>query len=466
MKFKPIMRKLSNGVTVILDPMEAATDAVRVCFQTGGQDEKPNEYGLTHFCEHMFCKGTKKFPTARDAKDFIANNGGITNASTSTTILSFDGRIVADKLSVFINFLADRIKNSVFDEKVLENERGPILDELRRGLSSIKRQQYNFKIAKLFNVFVPNGSIILGNSENIKSFTRKQMMDFISRRMAANNCLVCISGKIDDCEKTFKQIEKLFSFLPTRDIEPTPEWTYSPSVAHNYIESSKNVLVDIVFRDLYKPTSDNFYKNKCISAFEHFLQEKVYDVLRSENGLTYAVKTTYIGNRKIGVRGIHTETAPENIARAVALIAKIAYRVYTKDLPTVADLQKYKNARKLYRADFLEDNEDRCDTLIDWWHNYNALYDFNTMCKIQDKVTPADIKKYTRGYFDVDGMSIITQGANFDGNLKQIWLDNFNADKELNLNSLKKSRMVNASKKVKETTTNKTSANNNKYQGR
>ena len=135
MKFKPIMRKLSNGVTVILDPMEAATDAVRVCFQTGGQDEKPNEYGLTHFCEHMFCKGTKKFPTARDAKDFIANNGGITNASTSTTILSFDGRIVADKLSVFINFLADRIKNSVFDEKVLENERGPILDELRRGLS-------------------------------------------------------------------------------------------------------------------------------------------------------------------------------------------------------------------------------------------------------------------------------------------------------------------------------------------
>lgn len=466
MKFKPIMRKLSNGVTVILDPMEAATDDISVCFRTGGQDEKPNEYGLTHFCEHMFCKGTKRFPTARDAKDFIANNGGETNASTSISTLSFYGRIVADKLSVFINFLADRIKNSVFDEKVLENERGPILDELRRKLSSIQRQQTEFLRTKLFNIFVPDGLITLGNAENIKSFTREQMMDFISRRMAANNCLVCISGKIDDCEKTFKQIEKLFSFLPTHDIEPTPEWTYSPVVAHNYIESSKNVSVEILFPSLYKRTPDNFYKRKCVTAFEHFLQEKLYDVLRSENGLTYAVRTSYAGTKTVGVCGIYTESAPENIARAVALIAKTAYRVYTKDLPKVADLQKYKNARKLDRADFLENNEDRCDMLVGWWKDHDALYDFNKMCKLQDKVTPADIKKYTRGYFDVGGMSIITQGANFDGNLKQIWLDNFNADKELNLGSLKKSRLTSASKKVKEKTTNKTTAINSKNRGR
>jgi len=450
MKFKPIMRKLSNGVTVILDPVEASTDAVMVCFQTGGQDEKPNEYGLTHFCEHMFCKGTKRFATARDAKDYIENNGGYTNASTSLSTLSFYGRIIAEKLSVFISFFADRIKNSVFDEKVLENERGPILDELRRGLSSTKRQQTEFLRTKLFNVFVPDGLVTLGNPQNIKSFTREQMMDFISRRMAANNCLVCVSGKIDDCEKIFKQIEKLFSFLPTRDIAPTKAWTYSPSIAHNYIKSAKNVSVEILFRDLYKRTLDNFYKRKCVSAFEHFFSDRLYDVLRSENGLTYAVRTMYAGNNTVEVRGIYTESAPENIARAVALIAKTAYRVYTKDLPKITDLQRYKNQRKLNRADFLEDNENRCDTLVNWWKDYHALYDFKKMCDLQDMVSPSDIKKYTRGYFDIDNISIITHGPNFDGDLKQIWLDNFNANEELNLKSLKKSCLNKATKRLKE----------------
>ena len=91
MKFEPTLHKLSNGVTVILDPMDVATDEVCICFRTGGFDENPSEYGITHFCEHMFCKGTPRFPTARIAKDYIANNGGDINAATSPRRLRFVG---------------------------------------------------------------------------------------------------------------------------------------------------------------------------------------------------------------------------------------------------------------------------------------------------------------------------------------------------------------------------------------
>ena len=68
MKFEPSLHKLSNGLTVILDPMDAASTKVVVAFDTGSRDEKPNEYGITHFCEHMLCKGTKRFKSYNEIK--------------------------------------------------------------------------------------------------------------------------------------------------------------------------------------------------------------------------------------------------------------------------------------------------------------------------------------------------------------------------------------------------------------
>ena len=76
MKYNPTLHKLSNGVSVILDPMEIETTHVAVSFKTGALDERPNEYGLTHFCEHMLCKGTKRFPTVTSIKDYMEENAG------------------------------------------------------------------------------------------------------------------------------------------------------------------------------------------------------------------------------------------------------------------------------------------------------------------------------------------------------------------------------------------------------
>ena len=90
MKFEPQLHRLPNGLTVILDPMDAATTKVLVAFDTGSRDETPNEYGITHFCEHMLCKGTACFPSYNALDDYIGDNSGGWNASTSDTTLKFD----------------------------------------------------------------------------------------------------------------------------------------------------------------------------------------------------------------------------------------------------------------------------------------------------------------------------------------------------------------------------------------
>ena len=83
MKFKPKLYRLSNGAPVILDPMDMETVAIKIAFDTGSRDEKPDEYGITHFCEHMLLKGIPELPTNQAMKNYIENKGGVYNASTS-----------------------------------------------------------------------------------------------------------------------------------------------------------------------------------------------------------------------------------------------------------------------------------------------------------------------------------------------------------------------------------------------
>lgn len=425
MKFNPTMHKLSNGITVILDPMDVATDELCICFKTGASDEKPNEYGITHFCEHMIDKGTPRFPTPRIGDDYIAEHGGYTNAITSMDCLRFTGRIVAKNLMILLDFWADKLKNALFDESVIENERGVILDELRRRLSDNDIKAQIFAYEKLLGLNVPKGKVILGSPENIKRFKHADFVKFVSKRMSAENCLICISGKIQNKKKLLTDLEKMFNFLPMHDVKNYNPLTYRAHFAHNYIPDTKNVVIEFLLPALWNHKTPNFDKKEsCVSMFENCLHEKLFDILRSENGLTYGVSRTWYGNMNTQLPGFRTETSSNNVARVVELFAKTAYRVYTKNLPTADYLHKYTNELQLSRANFLESNSNRCDRLVLDWVHFNRLNDFYEQCRIMDSVTVKDVFKYTRGYFD-GPISIITHGPKFNANVKQIWKENF-----------------------------------------
>lgn len=424
MEIKPTLHKLSNGISVILDPMDVETDEVCICFKTGSLDEEESERGLTHFCEHMFFKGTPRFPSAQLARDYIADKGAYINAYTGYDKLRFCGRVVSKNLYSLLDFWADALENSLFDSNEIETERGVVLDELRRSLSYVERLQLFFINKMLYKIDVPDGTVVLGTPESIKSFTRKQIVDFIARRLSAKNCLICVSGKIDNQDELLKKIEARFNFLPTHDVKQKRIWHYHPFAGCKIMEKLNNVKLDVLFPRLWKNTIENQYKDSCIASFENVLRERLTDVLREEHGLVYGVETVYYGECFEPVNGVTTQTAPENMARVMALIAKTAHQVYTTGCPTENDLRKHRNEMQLSNANFLESNSERCNRFVFDWVNYNQMYDHKKMCELEAAVTAEDVYKYTRGYFD-GPMSIIAQGPKFDGNLWQIWHDNF-----------------------------------------
>ena len=423
MKFEPQLHKLSNGLTVILDPMDLETVNFKVLFCTGSRDEKPNEYGLTHFCEHMLCKGTKRLPDKKSIDDYFDYYSGSRNASTGNAQLSFYGRIIAENTEKLVDFIGDQLQNSLLDVKKIEIEHGVVCDELRRELDNPFRQYDDFLSKTLFN-YATASTRILGTVELINSFNREQIIEFLSHRLSAKNCIICASGKINDTDKLLKYIEKTFAFLPSMDVPENDAIEYTPAIAHNSKPDNTNVKIRILFTDKCGNDYEDLYQSHCIGVFERYITRELNRVIRHENGLAYGLGCVGFGNERFMVNGFATETSSANVEKCVALMAQTANRVYTENKINADDLDRMCRSKKLSRADFLESAGARCDKLLSFYRWYNRLYDFYGISSLYDSATVDDVIKYSRGYFD-GPISIITQGADFNADLGAVWRENF-----------------------------------------
>jgi len=421
MKYKPELHKLSNGVPIILDPMDLETASFRITFYTGSRDEKPSEYGITHFCEHMFCKGSKRFPTAVARREYLADNGCTSNAHTSQSRLYFTGEAIADSLDILIDCIGEQLQNATFDKDTIERERGVILDELRRHDDNNRTLVQSFIYEKLFNHDFDH---TLGTAENIKSFSRKQMLFFIRRRMSASKCVIVISGKILNKEKTLEQLEKSFNFLKPFDVKENDKEKYTPRCVHKLQKHNSNVRIEILFPTLWPYDNKHHFEQHCVQKFRNLLVDRIFDKLRSEHGLVYSVSSVSHGEMDSSVHGVSTQTAPENVAKCVALIAQTCADFYYNNSFSEQDVVRKQNRTKLADAKYMDSPEERSVDLEWHWRDFNELYDAPKIRKIGMSVTRDDIIKNTRGIFD-SKMSIVTIGPKFDGNLMKIWHDNF-----------------------------------------
>ncbi len=424
MNYNPTLHKLSNGVTVILDPMDAATAHVIVGFQTGSRNESPAEAGLTHFCEHMLCKGTKRFPTAKSITDYVEDNAGCSNAHTASNRIYFDGTILSENTELLLDVFADQLQNSVFDADVLERERAIIADELRRKLDNQENQSVEFLVR---HVLKGNFSIFrtLGTFENIATFTRKQMKMFMSRRFSGKNCVICVSGKIDNPEKLLASIKQKFSWLLALDVPQNMVPTsYIPAVAHMPLPDKQNVEICIFVPELYKLNAENNFKRMCANRFQDYLTQELFRVLRTENGLVYGVQPEAFQADGMGLTGFTVKTAPENVKRLMELMTQTARDALTTNPITDEYLKRFYNRLRLGDALFLESPERRCSRLWTRYNDCGDLLDYHATLRMASEITAADVMRYARGFFDAP-VSIITSGANFNADLAAIWKENF-----------------------------------------
>ena len=218
---KQIVKKtiLDNGITILTDYMpHAYSVAVGVWVPRGSRHEAKDEYGLSHFYEHLVFKGTEN-RSALEIARAIEDKGGNLEAYTTRQETGFYAQIERSHLPLAIDVIADMLMHPRMDKKEMEKERRVIIEEIH-SYDDIPEEI----VGDVFNAIHFKGSgiahSITGNIRQVKALTHKQMLKYREQVVNEIPLLVCASGKVDHnelvklCTEKFAQ-KKSSGTIPT-----------------------------------------------------------------------------------------------------------------------------------------------------------------------------------------------------------------------------------------------------------
>ena len=119
-----------NGLKIILSPIEGTKSCTVLCLVgAGSRFENKEINGISHFLEHMFFKGAKKYRNAAEVASAIDSVGGDFNAFTGKEYAGYFVKLASHQKEVAFDVIGDMMLNATFLPEEIEKERGVILEE-------------------------------------------------------------------------------------------------------------------------------------------------------------------------------------------------------------------------------------------------------------------------------------------------------------------------------------------------
>lgn len=306
---------LFNGTRVVTEKVpNVHSISLGVCITRGSRDENLKENGLSHFIEHMFFKGT----ITRSTKDIaieIDATGGELNGFTSREFTYFYARLLDEHLPKVWDLLSDILNNSKFDERELEIERNVILEEIKSFDDSPTDQVLHLLSCCLFEPYSLSYPI-MGPQDNVKKFTRNDILHFRTQHYNGSNLIIGASGNIEH-----ESLVDLASSLDFTKAGKAREISQLPSLGAKSNELRKNEISQVhiaIGTRTIGYTSEYRYPWLILNTLlGNGMSSRLFQRLREKEGLVYEVSSFLELLSDIGIFAIYLVTDPKNVSSAV-----------------------------------------------------------------------------------------------------------------------------------------------------
>ncbi|GAB5388013.1 MAG: pitrilysin family protein [Alphaproteobacteria bacterium] len=333
--------KLPNGLTVITDTVPTTeTMAVGVFVKTGARHEDESINGISHFLEHMLFKGTKKRDAIAITEETEAEGLNV-NAFTSNDVTAYHMNGMKDSLPKAVDVLSDMIMNSQFDQKELDTERGAVKEEILQyddDPTSVLMKNMN-------KVCFPDdaaGRTILGPAENIDSFTRKQLKDYVREHYNGSNSVLVASGNVDHDELVRMARTKSRGMKKGKPSQTTaPKWVGGDVREEREINQTHFAMRLPTVPDTHPDYYAHMLAGKILGGG---MSSRLFKEVREKRGLVYTVSAGASGNKDYGSLTIYGGTSEDKVATMVPVMAAVIKKL-SKDA-TQAELDKVRKQLK------------------------------------------------------------------------------------------------------------------------
>lgn len=204
------------GVECIFAPMQDSSSiTIEVLVKAGSVYENPKTIWLSHFLEHMFFKGGKKYPTKQAVSATLDEIGADYNAFTAKDLAGYFVKSAPDFRETGVDVLADMLVEATFAKEEIDKERTIILEEIKRK-NDIPPNRIYVDWTRNYYGDTPHGWPVLWPEEHITSFTQEDFFEHKKNLYTKDNLVVVVAGKIVDQQALEESIRTLFAWLPEK----------------------------------------------------------------------------------------------------------------------------------------------------------------------------------------------------------------------------------------------------------
>ncbi len=285
-------RTLSNGLRIQAVEMPGtAVVTTLILAGAGSRYETIEVAGISHFLEHMFFKGAKKYSTPKAVAEAVDSFGGEFNAFTGKEYAGYYVKSGAQNLEKSLDVLSDMLLNSKFAPQEIDHERGVILEEMAMYLD-MPTYQISWDFERLVFGDQPLGRDQIGTRELIKNVTQQQFQKYQKNLYSPDNLVITLAGAVD--EKSIDLVEKFFEMPAWKKSHEPVKFDPMLGTRKFKIREKKTEQYHISFgvRALSE-RDENFPALKILSTIlGGNMSSRMFQHVREQKGLCYSIRSS------------------------------------------------------------------------------------------------------------------------------------------------------------------------------
>ncbi|MBI5367860.1 MAG: insulinase family protein, partial [Planctomycetes bacterium] len=211
---------LPNGLKIIVHEMHGAPlVTVMTLYRVGSVHEPAGRTGITHLCEHMLFKGSRRYPDG-EVDRAVMRCGGYINGFTNTGQITFFQVVPRELLGEFLDRHADAMEQATFDPAEFKREMVVVRSELEGYEND---PAYLLEAALFATAFQVHGLRwpIIGWRADVERTTAEDAREWYRAYFRPNNAVLIVTGDVDG-PATLGEIERRFGGLARGRTPPEP----------------------------------------------------------------------------------------------------------------------------------------------------------------------------------------------------------------------------------------------------
>ncbi len=315
------IHQLKNGIRLVHSYTNSPIAYCGLIVNTGSRDESENEHGLAHFIEHAIFKGTEK-RRSYHILNRLESVGGDVNAYTTKEETCVYTAFLSEHYARALELLSDMLFHSNFPENEIEKEKDVIIDEINSYKDSPAELIFDeFEDFVFSNLSL--GKNILGEPDEIKAYSRQNLIDFKKKNYPTDQMVIFSVGNIN-FRKISNLTEKYFADVPEKKLKSRGQESliYQPfSKREGKSTHQVHCIIGNVAYDFHHE------KRNALSLLNNLLggtsmNSRLSMALREKSGYVYDIESSYTGYSDNGIFNLYFGTEKDKFDKSLKLINK------------------------------------------------------------------------------------------------------------------------------------------------